>query len=69
MHLFQKTIKQNNCRLAVKIKDKVTNSQIINGQHLFFDVDGRQIKGKYTRDENGTVHYYDPDSGKLKADS
>ncbi|WP_257608680.1 hypothetical protein, partial [Oenococcus oeni] len=26
---------------------------------MYFDVDGRQIKGKSISDEKGLVHYYD----------
>ncbi|WP_219335197.1 hypothetical protein [Oenococcus oeni] len=46
----------------------VTGSQLINGQHLYFDVDGRQIKGKSISDEKGLVHYYDAESGELQLD-
>ncbi|SYW03030.1 Glucosyltransferase (fragment) [Oenococcus oeni] len=46
----------------------VTGSQLINGQHLYFDVDGRQIKGKSISDEKGLVHYYDAKSGELQPD-
>ncbi|MGL2331919.1 hypothetical protein [Oenococcus oeni] len=46
----------------------VTGSQLINVQHLYFDVDGRQIKGKSISDEKGLVHYYDAESGELQLD-
>ncbi|MFT8703029.1 MAG: hypothetical protein ABF750_08035 [Oenococcus oeni] len=48
--------------------DAVTSLKIINGQHLYFDVDGRQIKGKSISDEKGLVHYYDAESGELQLD-
>ncbi|WP_414690214.1 hypothetical protein, partial [Oenococcus oeni] len=33
---------------------------------MYFDVDGRQIKGKSISDEKGLVHYYDAESGELQ---
>ncbi|MFT8324196.1 hypothetical protein [Oenococcus sicerae] len=46
----------------------VTGAQTINGQHLYFDDQGRQIKGRSIVDDSGTTHYYDAASGELAAD-
>ncbi|QAS69512.1 hydrolase [Oenococcus sicerae] len=46
----------------------LTGDQTINGQHLYFDDQGRQIKGRSIVDDSGTTHYYDATSGELVAD-
>ena len=38
--------------------------QVINGQHLYFDYQGKQIKGNFVTDYKGT-RYYDENSGEL----
>ena len=43
---------------------RVTGHQNINGQELFFDNNGVQVKGR-TVNENGTIRYYDANSGEL----
>ena len=42
----------------------MTGHQNINGQELFFDNNGVQVKGR-TVNENGTIRYYDANSGEL----
>ncbi|MCO6183534.1 hypothetical protein NHG73_02415 [Leuconostoc fallax] len=43
----------------------VTGSQVINGQHLYFESNGDQVKGREHLDENGHLRYYDADSGEM----
>ncbi|MBS4823318.1 MAG: glucosyl transferase, partial [Streptococcus salivarius] len=38
--------------------------QVINGQHLYFNYEGKQVKGNFVTDYKGT-HYYDENSGEL----
>ena len=38
--------------------------QVINGQHLYFDYEGKQVKGDFVTDYKGT-RYYDENSGEL----
>ena len=38
--------------------------QFINGQHLYFDYEGKQVKGDFVTDYKGT-RYYDENSGEL----
>ncbi|MGT2786914.1 hypothetical protein [Streptococcus loxodontisalivarius] len=38
---------------------KVTGTQVINGQILFFAQDGKQVKGDFAEDESGISYYYD----------
>lgn len=38
--------------------------QVINGQHLYFDYQGKQVKGDFVTDYKGT-RYYDENSGEL----
>ena len=38
--------------------------QVINGQHLYFDYEGKQAKGDFVTDYKGT-RYYDENSGEL----
>ena len=40
----------------------VTGAQVINGQHLYFDQSGRQVKGAYVT-VNGQRRYYDANTG------
>ena len=40
----------------------VTGEQVINGQHLYFDQSGRQVKGAYVT-VNGQRRYYDANTG------
>ncbi|KRM95107.1 dextransucrase [Liquorilactobacillus aquaticus DSM 21051] len=42
-----------------------TGAQVINGQKLYFDKDGYQIKGQAVRDQDGNLRYYDADSGEM----
>ncbi|WP_425537835.1 hypothetical protein [Leuconostoc fallax] len=37
----------------------------MNGQHLYFRDDGRQVKGESITDSTGRVKYYDAASGEL----
>lgn len=39
-------------------------NQVINGQHLYFDYEGKQVKGDFVTDYKGT-RYYDENSGEL----
>ncbi|AXQ78741.1 glucosyltransferase [Streptococcus chenjunshii] len=41
----------------------LTGSQLINGQRLYFNADGSQVKGDIVRLASGRVAYYDADSG------
>jgi glucan-binding repeat-containing protein len=43
----------------------VVGAQIINGQKLYFNSHGIQIKGHFVRRANGNRYYYDADSGQL----
>ncbi|MEY8434547.1 hypothetical protein AALA56_01710 [Streptococcus hyointestinalis] len=43
----------------------VTGSQTINGQRLYFATDGKQIKGDFVTNSDGSQSYYDADSGEL----
>ena len=38
--------------------------QVVNGQHLYFDYQGKQVKGDFVTDYKGT-RYYDENSGEL----
>ena len=38
--------------------------QVINGQHLYFNYEGKQVKGNFVTDYKGT-RYYDENSGEL----
>ena len=38
--------------------------QVVNGQHLYFDYEGKQVKGDFVTDYKGT-RYYDENSGEL----
>lgn len=42
---------------------KVTGTQTIDGKTLFFDTDGRQIKGEFAVAEDGKEYYYDAKDG------
>lgn len=41
----------------------VTGAVIVNGQHLYFNADGRQAKGIFVTNADNTISYYDADSG------
>ena len=41
--------------------------QVVNGQHLYFDYEGKQVKGDFVTDYKGT-RYYDENSGELVTD-
>ena len=43
--------------------DKLTGPQTLNGIHVYFDQNGRQLRGEFKFDEDGTVHYYDAKNG------
>lgn len=43
--------------------DKLTGPQTLNGIHVYFDQNGRQLRGEFEFDEDGTVHYYDAKNG------
>lgn len=43
--------------------DKLTGPQTLNGIHVYFDQNGRQLRGEFAFDEDGTVHYYDAKNG------
>ncbi len=38
---------------------------MINGQQLYFDQNGYQVKGQTVRDQNGSLRYYAVDSGEM----
>lgn len=50
-------------------KEAVTGAQTINGQHLFFNESGYQIKGSSVTVSNGVIHYYDKNSGDMVRNS
>ena len=41
----------------------VTGAQTINGQRLYFNNDGSQVKGQFVVDSYRRIRYYDPNSG------
>ena len=41
----------------------VTGAQVINGQKLFFDTDGKQVKGAFATNANGSRSYYHWNTG------
>ena len=43
--------------------DKLTGPQTLNGIHVYFDQNGRQLRSEFKFDEDGTVHYYDAKNG------
>ena len=43
----------------------VTGAQVINGQHLFFESNGNQVKGREYTATDGKMRYYDADSGDM----
>ncbi|WP_233610649.1 MULTISPECIES: glycoside hydrolase family 70 protein [unclassified Leuconostoc] len=47
----------------------VTGQQNINGQNVYFNEDGVQVKDEAITDTNGNVHYYDRSTGNLVVNS
>ncbi len=47
----------------------VTGQQNINGQNVYFNEDGVQVKGEAITDTNGNVHYYDRSTGNMVTNS
>ncbi|MGO0155242.1 glycoside hydrolase family 70 protein [Leuconostoc mesenteroides] len=43
----------------------VTGEQVIKGQHLFFESNGSQVKGREYMTTDGKMRYYDADSGEM----
>ena len=43
----------------------VTGAQVINGQHLYFNADGSQVKGGVVKNADGTYSKYKEGSGEL----
>ncbi|MBM7641982.1 glycoside hydrolase family 70 protein [Streptococcus loxodontisalivarius] len=43
----------------------VTGLQTINGQKLYFDNTGKQVKGQLITDASGNIRYFDKDSGEM----
>ena len=43
--------------------NKLTGPQTLNGIHVYFDQNGRQLRSEFKFDEDGTVHYYDAKNG------
>ena len=43
--------------------DKLTGPQTLNGIHVYFDQNGKQLRGEFKFDDDGTVHYYDAKNG------
>ena len=43
--------------------DKLTGPQTLNGIHVYFDQNGRQLRGEFKFDDDGTIHYYDAKNG------
>lgn len=43
----------------------VIGSALINGQNLYFHADGRQAKGEFVTLSDGSIRYYDADSGEM----
>ena len=58
------TTGDNNWFYADSHGRNVTGAQVINGQHLYFDYEGKQVKGDFVTDYKGT-RYYDENSGEL----
>ena len=44
-------------------QNKLTGPQTLNGIHVYFDQNGRQLRSEFKFDEDGTVHYYDAKNG------
>ena len=54
------------CNWHYKKDDKdLTGPNLIDGQHVYFDKDGKQVKGNFAQDG----HYYDGELGHLKTES
>ncbi len=47
----------------------VTGPQNINGQNLYFNEDGIQVKGEAITDNSGNIHYYDRSTGNMVTNS
>ncbi|WP_337958318.1 glycoside hydrolase family 70 protein [Leuconostoc mesenteroides] len=47
----------------------VTGPQNINGQNLYFNEDGIQVKGEAITDNSGNIHYYDRSTGNMVVNS
>ncbi|MFC3931857.1 glycoside hydrolase family 70 protein [Streptococcus dentapri] len=43
----------------------VTGAQTVDGQHLYFESNGQQVKGDFVTDSNGHLRFYDADSGDM----
>ena len=41
----------------------VTGAQVINGQHLYFNADGSQVKGGVVKNADGTYSKYNASTG------
>ena len=53
----------NNWYYADAKGEVVVGEQTINGQHLYFDQTGRQVKGATTSNPDGSISYYDVHTG------
>lgn len=47
----------------------LTGAQVIDGQNLYFDQDGKQVKGDIATDGQGNTHYYDVNTGNMVTNS
>ena len=57
------TTGDNNWFYADSHGRNVTGAQVINGQHLYFDANGRQVKGGFVTNTNGSRSFYHWDTG------
>ena len=57
------TTGDNNWFYADSYGRNVTGAQVINGQHLYFDANGRQVKGGFVTNTDGSRSFYHWDTG------
>lgn len=57
------TTGDNNWFYADSHGRNVTGAQVINGQHLYFDANGRQVKGGFVTNTDGSRSFYHWDTG------
>ena len=57
------TTGDNNWFYADSYGRNVTGAQVINGQHLYFDANGRQVKGGFVTNTDGSLSFYHWDTG------
>ncbi|MFR3189348.1 MAG: hypothetical protein ACLTNP_03520 [Streptococcus salivarius] len=57
------TTGDNNWFYADSYGRNVTGAQVINGQHLYFDANGRQVKGGFVTNTDGSRSFYHWNTG------